>query len=251
MNNVQKINDNAYFTRICEMLETIEREEAGAIARAAEATYHSVKNGGLLHVFSTGHSHMIVEEMFYRSGGLIPVNPILESDLMLHKGAITSTILERCPGKASEVLLKANIEKGDTVIISSNSGINTVPVEAALFVKKIGAVVVGITSVEISKKLESRHPDGKKLYQVSDIVIDNHTPMGDGLLEIPETGQLTGGASTFGSLFIAQRIVLKVVNHYLGEGKFPPIFKSANVPGGYEFNNNAIQEYCGRIKALC
>ena len=63
---------------------------------AARAAYASIDGGGLLHVFSTGHSHMIVEEMFYRSGGLVPVNPILSDELMLHTGAITSTHMEMC-----------------------------------------------------------------------------------------------------------------------------------------------------------
>jgi len=81
---------------------------------AARAAYASIDGGGLLHVFSTGHSHMIVEEMFYRSGGLVPVNPILSDELMLHTGAITSTHMERMPGKAAEVLGKAGLRAGDT-----------------------------------------------------------------------------------------------------------------------------------------
>lgn len=250
MDNLQPIDDRSYLPKLLKMLETIEREESVAISRAAEAAYRSIKAGGLLHVFSTGHSHMIVEEMFYRTGGLIPVNPILENDLMLHEGAITSTLLERQPGKAAEVLGKAGISKGDTVIISSNSGINTVPIEAAIFAKEKGATIICVTSVETSKVLQSRYKDGKKLYEVGDIVIDNHAPLGDGLLEVPANHQPTGGASTFGSLFIAQRIVLKIENRFLAEGKLPPIFQSANIPGGDEFNNRAIEPYRGRIKAL-
>ena len=114
------------------MLAQIEAEEQQPMDAAAAAAYNSIRNGGLLHVFSTGHSHMIVEEMFYRSGGLVPVNPILSDELMLHTGAITSTHMERQPGKAEEVLSKAALRPGDTIIISSNSGINVVPVEAAL-----------------------------------------------------------------------------------------------------------------------
>ncbi len=89
-----------------------------------------------------------------------------------------------------------------------------------------------------------------KLYEVSDIVIDNHAPLGDGLLSLPTTGQITGGASTFSSLFIAQRIVLKVENHYLSEGINPPIFKSANLPKGDEYNEAISQLYKHVVKAL-
>ena len=244
------INDSLYLPKICKMLEDIEREELKSIEQAAQAAYQSIINGGLLHVFSTGHSHMIVEELFYRCGGLIPINPILSNDLMLHEKAITATLLERMPGKAEEVLGKANLRKGDTIIISSNSGINNVPVEAAVYAKAQGVTVVSITSKKVSEELEPRHPEGKKLYQVSDIVIDNHAPKGDGLLEIPLNGQLTGGASTFGSLFIGQRIILKIENLYIADGKIPPVYKSANLPGGDEYNNKIMDQYKDLIRAL-
>ena len=126
------LQDDMYLAKICSMLTEIEQQEEPAMEAAARAAFASIRQGGLLHVFSTGHSHMIVEEMFYRSGGLVPIDPILSEDLMLHTGAITSTRLERQPGKAAEVLSKASLQPGDTILISSNTGINTVPVEAAL-----------------------------------------------------------------------------------------------------------------------
>ncbi|RGC99958.1 sugar isomerase domain-containing protein [Subdoligranulum sp. AM16-9] len=247
----KQLPDDTYLDKIYTMLAQIEQEEGAAMDAAARAAYASIDGGGLLHVFSTGHSHMIVEEMFYRSGGLVPVNPILSDELMLHTGAITSTHMERMPGKAAEVLGKAGLRAGDTILISSNTGINTVPVEAALYAKERGLTVVCVTSKKISRTLASRAPEGKRLYEVSDIVIDNHAPRGDGLLTIPGTQQITGGASTFGSLFIAQRIVLKIENLYLAQGRMPPVLCSANLPGGDEYNTSAVAAYQGRIKALC
>lgn len=88
------------------------------------------------------------------------------------------------------------------------------------------------------------------LCDVSDIVIDNHAPFGDGVFTVPGTNQVTGGASTFGSLFIAQRIVLKIENLYLKNGEIPPILRSANIPGGDEFNAKAVALYRTRIPAL-
>ena len=242
--------DSAYLDKIYAMLAKIEQEEQQNMDAAAEAAYQSIRNGGLLHVFSTGHSHMIVEEMFYRSGGLVPINPILSDDLMLHTGAITSTQMERRSGKAEEVLGNANLKKGDTIIISSNSGINVVPVEAALYAKKMGLTVICVTSCQISKQLEPRSETGKRLCDVGDIVIDNYAPFGDGVFTIPGTAQVTGGASTFSSLFIAQRIVLKIENLFLRSGEMPPILRSANIPGGDEYNKKAVAEYQKRIPAL-
>jgi uncharacterized phosphosugar-binding protein len=117
----KQLPDDTYLDKIYTMLAQIEQEEGAAMDAAARAAYASIDGGGLLHVFSTGHSHMIVEEMFYRSGGLVPVNPILSDELMLHTGAITSTHMERMPGKAAEVLGKAGLRAGDTILISSNT----------------------------------------------------------------------------------------------------------------------------------
>ena len=177
-------------------------------------------------------------------------NPILSDELMLHTGAITSTQMERKSGKAAEVLGKASLQKGDTIIISSNTGINTVPVEAALYAKQKGLTVVCVTSKTISEQLKPRSAIGKHLCDVSDIVIDNHAPFGDGVFTVPGTNQVTGGAFTFGSLFIAQRIVLKIENLYLKNGEIPPILRSANIPGGDEFNAKAVALYRTRIPAL-
>jgi len=244
------IDDGEYINKICSLLRTVEQTEQTNMEKASKLIYASLKKGGLLHVFSTGHSHMIVEEMFYRAGGLIPVNPILDDSLMLHKGAITSTHNERIAGKATGILEKAGIKPGDSIIISSNTGINTVPIEAALFAKSCGLSVICVTSLESSSQLQSRHAEGKKLYQVSDLVIDNHSPLGDGAMVVPCNGQITGGTSTFSSLFIAQRIVLMVENLYLADGLVPPIFMSANVPGGDEYNEKVAYYYKGLIQSL-
>jgi uncharacterized phosphosugar-binding protein len=244
------INDNEYLEKICNLLSCVEEEEQKAMVLAARTAYQSIKNGGLLHVFSSGHSHMIAEEMFYRAGGLVPINPILDETLMIHKGAIQSTRNERISGKAEEILGRENLKEGDTIIISSNSGINIIGIEAALFAKSKGLTVVAITSVASSKQLESRHESKKRLYQVSDIIIDNHVPFGDGMLTIPVNNQTTAGGSTFSSLFIAQRIVLMIENLYLEDGEIPPVFMSANVPNGMEHNMELIEKYKDRIRLL-
>lgn len=247
---IKKIPDDKYLSCITETLTCIERDEYESMQQAAQAAYTSIRSGGLLHVFSTGHSHMIMEEMFYRSGGLLPINPIFEPSLMLHEGAITSTRKERESGKAKEVLAKVKLERNDTILISSNSGINPVPVEAALYAKELGLTVIGVTSVKLSAILDPRNTSKKHLYEVCDIVIDNHAPEGDTYLELPVSQQRTGGASTFGSLFIAQRIVLMIENKYIEDEEQPPIFMSANIPGGDEHNQKLVNEYKERIWCL-
>lgn len=244
------VEEYSFLPKLNALLQEIENSENEAMEAAARAAYESIRQGGLLHVFATGHSHMLADEMFFRAGGLVPVNPILDYSLMVQEGAIQSMYNERKSGLAGQILSKANLKQGDTILISSNSGINSVPVEAAMFARELGLIVVGITSLKASKELTSRHDSGKKLYELCDIVIDNHVPIGDGLLTIPENGLVTGGASSFSSLFIAQRIVLKIENCYLAAGKLPPVLMSANIPDGAEHNEELIAEYQDRIRLL-
>lgn len=247
---IDYIKDREYLPKLCGMLSEIETKEEKSIEKAARVAYASLRKGGILHVFATGHSHMIADEMFYRSGGLAPVNPLLVSEMMVYEGAIHSTLIERKSGVAKEILDKADLRAGDCLLIASNSGINIASIEAAELARERGLTVICVTSVEISRALTSRHPEGKKLYQVGDIVIDSHSPEGDGLLDIPGSGQRTGGASTFGCLFIAQRIVLKIENEFLAAGEIPPVFCSANIPRGDEFNKVLIERYQDRVAAF-
>ena len=240
----------SYLPKLCNLLAEVENRESVVIKQAAEAAYASICRGGLLHVFATGHSHMLADELFFRAGGLAPINPIYASELMVQEGARTSTQNERASGLAARILETAPLLPGDTILLASNSGINAVPIEAAIYAKEKGLTVVGITSKTASQTLEARHESGKKLYDFCDIVIDNHVPLGDGLLTLPGEDTVTGGASTFSMLFLAQRIILEIENCYLADNKKPPVFRSANVPGGTEYNEELILEYQDRIKYL-
>jgi uncharacterized phosphosugar-binding protein len=244
------VEEYSFLPKLSALLQDVEMLENDAMEAAAKAAYDSILRGGLLHVFATGHSLMIVEEMFFRAGGLVPVNPILDHSLMVQEGAIQSMNNERKNGLAEQILSKVNLKDKDTILISSNSGINSVPIEAAMFAKEMGLTVVGITSLQASKQLEARHDSGKKLYELCDIVIDNHVPIGDGLLTIPKNGLVTGGASSFSSLFIAQRIILKIENCFLAQGKLPPVYRSANIPNGTEYNADLIAQYQDKIRLL-
>jgi len=247
---LQLIEDNQYLYRLTAILEAIEQDEMGSIRKAAKPIYKSIKKGGVLHVFATGHSHMVADELFYRAGGLAPVSPLLVNQMMVYEGAMKSTLFEREPGNATALIEQFDVRKGDCMLLSSNSGINIAPIEAAIYARTHGLTTICITSKDASRQLVSRHPNGKRLYEVCDIVLDSHTPMGDGLLHIPSSGQPTGSVSSFSALYIAQRIVLCVENLFLKDGAMPPIFQSANTPGGDEFNPKIIEQYKGRIPAL-
>lgn len=237
-----------YLNKVEELLEQIEKEESENIKKASMVLYKTMKNEQVVHVFATGHSHMFAEELFYRAGGLVQVNPILEPFLMQHEGAVRSTKLERLSGLAKTIYDSINKEDYEPFIVVSNSGINSVPIEMAQLARNDGRKVIGITSVESSKNLKSRTSDNKHLYEVCDIVIDNHTPDGDGAIT-SKYGKI-GALSTILNTYIAQSIVLNVIKLYENDGLIPPIYQSANTIGGDEHNKELYEKYKKRIKSL-
>ena len=134
-------------------------------------------------------------------------------------------------------------------MVVSNSGINAVPIEMARCAKEKGCPVIVVTSKNMSEKLVSRDVSGKHLYELADIVIDNHTPNGDGTLPT-STGSKIGAVSTIACSYIAQRLVMDIVANYEKDGLTPAIYQSANTSGGDEHNQELFEEYKKRIRSL-
>lgn len=237
-----------YLESVTKLLNEVTQNEETKIKEAAKIMFESLEKNNLVHVFATGHSHMFAEEMFYRSGGLVGINPILEPALMQHEGAIRSTKLERVSGLAEIIFNSVNKKEKEPFIIVSNSGINSVPVEMALIAKKNNHPVIAVTSVEASKNSKPRTNTNQRLCEVADIVIDNHVPYSDGVFE--ENGTKIGAVSSIIGSYIAQSLVLEVIKLYKGNNLIPPIYQSANTPGGDEHNKKLYNEYKDRIKCL-
>lgn len=232
-----------------ELLDNIDKNQQTAMDKASALIYESMKNGGLFHIFCTGHSHMIAEEFFYRAGGLIPVNPLLMPFLMQHEGAVSSTKFERLSGVAKIIFDGAEIRKGEPILIASNSGINAVPIEMAMLAKENGNPVITLTSAAVSAQTQSRHASGKRLFELGDVVLDTGVPKGDSVIDCGN-GIKTGSVSSIVSLYIVQKLALGVTALFVENGIEPPIFKSANVTGGDEYNEKLLAKYKGRIRCL-
>lgn len=237
-----------FTNKIIEGIKTIDIEESDNIKACAKIMFDAMINEKVVHVFATGHSHMFAEELFYRAGGLVQINPILEPFLMQHEGAVRSTQFERLDGIAEIIYNSIDKEKDEPFIIVSNSGINNVPVQMAELAKRDNHPVIVLTSKKVSETLKSRSKSGKYLFEVCDIVIDNHSPKGDGAI-ISEYGPIGATSSIYNS-YIAQRIVLEIIEIYKLKGLTPPIYLSANNPGGDEHNKNIYEKYKKRIKSL-
>jgi uncharacterized phosphosugar-binding protein len=223
-------------------LDEIAATQSAVIEQAVTAVVKSVMGGGLVYLFGTGHSHMLAEEGHYRAGGLVPVCPILNSALMLHEGAVVSTVMERISGLSSAILKQYQPTEQDVLIMFSNSGVNTVPVEMAMAAREYGLTIIAVISKEYAGQAKAG-PTGRKVADIADIIIDNQGVPGDALVEIGQTGLKTGPLSTIAGAFILNSILTEAAYRIAEKGQTPPIYISANIPGAAEHNNIFIEKY--------
>ena len=160
-----------YWKEVSAVLEHVMTTQAEKIEHCAKLVARSLAKDGMLYVFGCGHSHIIGEDLFYRAGGTAAVCAMLDSDLMLHTGAAKSSVYEKMSGLAQPVFERYGITDKDVLLVVSTSGINGVPVEMAMCAKEQGIPVIAIVS-EAYWGDASRHPSGKKLHDVADIVLE-------------------------------------------------------------------------------
>lgn len=231
-----------YMSALQRLLDAIASTQMEAIEAAVDAVLASFRQDGLLYLFGTGHSHMLAEEGHYRAGGLAPVCPILATPLMLHESAVVSTRYERTPGIGPAVLSRYALSARDTIIIFSNSGVNAVPVEAALAARESGATIIAVVALDYAASV-AVGPAGHKLADLADIVIDNQGVPGDALVEIGNNGLRTGPASTIAGAFILNAILTEVAWRLAETDAELPIYISANMPGAREHNARLVERY--------
>lgn len=211
----------------------------------------SLENGGVVQAFGTGHSEAFAMEIAGRAGGLIATNRIPLRTLVLRGGRDVSILggaeLERDPNVAEDLLSMFELHPQDVFIIASNSGVNGSIVALALAAKTRGHKVIAVTSFEHTKAVKPKHPSGKRLSEVADIAIDNLAPFGDSTMSL-EGGIGVGAVSSITAAFIAQRITIGVAETIRQRGKTPPVYISANIPGGDEHNRALEDLYGERIR---
>ncbi len=232
-------------------MEAISRfgSDPGGIGAAADLSFASLSKGGVLHAFGSGHSAAGAIELFHRAGGLVPVNGILESFLSPFVAPGTSGKLERLVGIGAILVERYDVRAGEVVVVFSNSGVNPVPIEVAGASRERGAFVVAVTSRAHGLSAQSRHPSGKRLVDLADVAIDNGAPAGDAAVEFAE-GRRAAATSGLVNAYIANRLVAEIVERYLAAGIDPPVYLSANLPGGDAHNVGLEARYRDRLKGL-
>lgn len=230
-----------YYNNIVRIEQQIVEQEASGIEAVAACMARTLQQGKKLYLFGCGHSHILVEEAFYRAGGLVPVNPIFDSAVMLHEGAVKSSYLERLESYGNWIFDRQFITQGDMVFIFSNSGINGCPVQMALRAKQAGATVVAISAKAYNETEKSRHSSGKRLSDYADYVLDTHIPHGDALVQYGE--QHIAPGSTIACALIWNMLIVQLVEESEKIGYQPEYFVSGNVEGGFQMNARYIDKY--------
>lgn len=238
-----------YLKQVESVLTEVMRTQKEKIEAAAEIVTNCLAEDGILYLFGCGHSHIIGEDLFYRAGGLAPVCAMLDTDMMLHEGAVKSSHYERMSGLAGPVLERYQLTKKDVLIVSSTSGINSVPIEMAMLAKEKGVPVIAIVS-QAYENDQSRHASGKKLHDVADLVLNNCVCHGDAAVEVGDSGIRVGPISTISGCMIAQSIVVQADENLWKRGITPPVYVSGNIAGGIECNQELISRYMSRIRHL-
>ncbi|MBR5262571.1 MAG: SIS domain-containing protein [Clostridia bacterium] len=239
-----------YLKNMQQILADITEKQLDAIDATARAFATALENDRSIFLFGTGHSHMLAEEIFYRAGGLVKIQPVFETPLMLHESASKSTEMERIEGYADKIFADYKMKKDDVIVIISNSGRNGVCVDMAQLAKDEGLVVIALTNLNHSKSMSSRHPSGKKLYEFADIVLDNMGCVGDASVYFDEINRSVAPTSTSAGAAILNAAVTGTVEIMLADGVTPEVFSSSNVDGGDEINNAFIEKYKNIIRSL-
>lgn len=236
-----------YSIEMIKQLEKIFEGQEEEMEKAISEVFRTIKADRIIHTFGSGHSHMVGLELFIRAGGLGNVNAMLDQDVLTSNGALRSSKLEKLEGLADVIWEEYKIEKGDIIIIISNSGRNALPVEMALRAKKEGIKIIAITSLTQTKEFASRHSSGKKLFEIADIILDNKVISGDGIMKIGN--DRVGAMSSINGMFIINTVVTEAMIRAEKSGIELPVYSSQNIDS-FENNDKLYKKYRGRVKLI-
>ncbi len=230
-----------YFHDATTLLARAREKNAAIIRTLGPLIGASVAKGDVIHVFGSGHSDVIGREIIGRAGGLVCVSGIMDP---------TGGFIENIVGYGTKLAERYDrthgLLAGETIIVISNSGKNSSPIEVALYAKQKGLTVVGLCCVEMAKSAQTVHPGGKKLPEISDYVLDNCGLPGDAITDLGG-GAMAGPTSTLVGATLLNLVMLETMSWLVAHGHQPPVLRSQNLPGAIEFNREVGKKYAGRL----
>ena len=239
----------------------IDRVEAqiGAIHLAADWFSQSILAGRMVHVFASGHSRIMVEEMWPRYGSFPGFNPIVELSLTFHNlvvganGQRQAMFLENVSGLAARILRNFDLHKADSALVISSSGCNVVSIEMAEIFRSRGIKTVAIISKSHSEQSRSNASSGKKVQDFADLVLDTGAPVGDAMVRVPGLNTPVAPGSTIGGCLLINAIKAKVAALLTAAGQPPKVLTAGAVIGAEaarELFESAYDEHAHRLSRL-
>ena len=247
------------FFHECRRILTVVESQAAAIAQTAELFAATIIAGRMVHVFGSGHSRIMVEEMWPRYGSFPGFNPIVELSLTFHNGVVGANgqrqamFLENVSGLAPRILRNFSLSSQDSALIISSSGCNVVPVDMAEEFQRRIVPVVAIVSRAHSEASAARHRDGKKLPDFADIVLDTGAPVGDAMVKIDGLDTPVAPGSTIGGCLLVNAIKAETAARLAAAGHPPLVLTAANVIGAEraeQIFESAYDEHARRLARL-
>jgi uncharacterized phosphosugar-binding protein len=237
-----------FFKGIETIFDNIRKTQGPNIERAAELIAEAILNEGVVHVFGTGHSNAIAEEVFGRANTLAPVNQVVDLSMAGSVNTVRSFYLERVEGIGELIFEHVRPQPQDVFLVISNSGRNAVPVEFARAAKAHGHPVIVETCVEFSLSQPSRHSSGKRLLDYADVVLDNQTPNADVVVRVEGMKPGLGSASGIAGSLLVHAVLVEAAMQIKERGLEPPVFVHGNLDGGMEYNQSLLDKYWLRIR---
>lgn len=238
-----------FISKIKEIIENIEKFETNNIVKGSKILAKTIMEKKKIFVFGASHAGILTLESFYRAGGLVTIHPIMPRELELSNRPITLTSsMEKLHGYGTILAEKSDIKKNDTLIVHSVSGRNSVSIEMAEYAQKVGATVIAITNLEYSKQVESKAISKKNLFEVADLVLDNHGCYGDAMLEVPAHDVKIGPSSTVIGALILNSLYTETIYRLVENNvEVLPVFYSANTDDGQKKNLMMLEHYKDQI----
>jgi uncharacterized phosphosugar-binding protein len=243
----------------CEKIIQIIKAQKKEIEKAAELFAASILAGRVVHVFGSGHSRIMVEEMWPRYGSFPGFNPIVELSLTYHNNVVGANgqrqamYLENVSGLAERILRNFGLSEKDTALVISSSGCNIVPIEMAELFQKKKIKVVALITKEHSEKSVSKRADGKKLSDFTDVILDTGAPVGDSMIHIDGLQTPVSPGSTVGGVIIVNSIKAEVARLLTEAGQPPKVLTASSVMDAEkakELFESAYDEHAHRIAEL-
>ena len=247
-----------YLAQCRAIVDTVETQ-TNAITQAADWMSATILAGRMVHLFGSGHSRILVEEMWPRYGSFPGFNPIVELSLSFHNlvvganGQRQAMFLENVPGLAARILRNFDLSPVDTALVVSSSGCNLVPIEMAAEFQRAGIKVVAIISRRHADASTSRHPAGKKLQDFADLVLDTGAPVGDAMVHVPGLDTPVAPGSTVGGCLLINSLKAEIAARLTRAGHPPKVLTASalvGTPRATELFEGAYDEHARRLAKL-